>query len=222
MARLSADTGAELLALARPMSCPAGEALLSQGEPSNHVYLLGWGKQPAVGCVKVTAASRNGNETMLGIRVSGDIVGELGALRQGIRSATVTTCHAMTVHAVPLRAFRAFLKRREEAWVAVCRMIADRLDWANRRRLDFAGYDVAVRLARVILELADRHGRPGNAGIQLGIDLSQAELGMLIGARPDTIGLAVRQLKDAGFIKQHYRTVTILDLKGLHVFADPD
>jgi hypothetical protein len=100
-------------------------------------------------------------------------------------------------------------------------MIADRLDWANRRRLDFAGYDTAVRLARVLLELAEHHGAPGEAGIRLDIELSQPEFGKLIGAGRDAIQLAVRQLKEKNYIAYRYRTVTILDLNGLATFADP-
>ncbi|ADJ42483.1 CRP/FNR family transcriptional regulator [Amycolatopsis mediterranei S699] len=221
MSRLPGALGGELLRLGSPKPCPAGTVLLHQGEPSTHVFLLGHGKQPRLACVKVTAAARNGTESLLGIRVSGDLVGEMGVLRDGPRAATVTVCRAMTVHRIPLEHFRSFLRRREEAWRVVCHMIADRLDWANRRRLDFAGYDTAVRLARVLLELADYHGAPGEAGIRLGIQLSQPEFGKLIGAGRDAIQLAVRQLKEKNYIAYRYRTVTILDLNGLAAFADP-
>ncbi|MEV6872834.1 Crp/Fnr family transcriptional regulator [Amycolatopsis sp. NPDC051128] len=221
MSRLPAALAGELLRLGTPKACPAGTVLLHQGEPSKHVFLLGHGKQPQLACVKVTAAARNGTESLLGIRISGDLVGEMGVLREGPRSATVTTCRAMTVHWIALEHFRLFLQRREEAWRVVCHMIADRLDWANRRRLDFAGYDTAVRLARVLLELAVDHGTPGEAGVRLGIQLSQPEFGKLIGAGRDAIQLAVRQLKDRNYIACRYRTVTILDPNGLATFADP-
>lgn len=222
LSRLPGVLTDELLRLGTPKPCRAGTVLLHQGEPSTHVFLLGHGKQPRVACVKVTVAARNGTESLLGIRISGDLVGEMGVLREGPRSATVTTCRAMTVHRIPIDSFRLFLRRREEAWRVVCHMIADRLDWANRRRLDFAGYDTAVRLARVLIELAAHHGTSGEAGTRLGIELSQPEFGKLIGAGRDAIGLAVRQLKDLEFIAYRYRTVTILDLNGLAAFADPD
>ena len=61
-------------------------------------------------------------------------------------------------------------------------MITERLDWADRLRLSFAGHDVRVHLARVIVELVDRHGYLVAGGYALGVSLSQAELGRLIGA----------------------------------------
>lgn len=222
LSRLPAALTDELLRLGTPKPCRAGTVLVHQGEPSSHVFLLGHGKQPRLACVKVTVAARNGTESLLGIRISGDLVGEMGVLRDGPRSATVTTCRAMTVHRIPIESFRLFLRRREEAWQVVCHMIADRLDWANRRRLDFAGYDTTVRLARVLVELAAHHGTPGEAGIRLGIELSQSEFGKLIGAGRDSTQLAVRQLRKLAYIAYRYRTVTILNLNGLASFADPD
>lgn len=222
LARLPGPLAKELLDLSAVKPYPAGTVLLHQGEPSTHVFLLGHGIQPRLACVKVTVAARNGTESLLGIRISGDLVGEMGVLREGPRSATVRTCRAMAVHRIPIGAFRLFLQRREEAWQVVCTMVADRLDWANRRRLDFAGYDTTERLARVLVELEPRHGSAVAAGIELGIELSQPEFGKLIGARPDSVGQAVRQLKEKNLISYRYRTVTILDLNGLAAFADPD
>jgi CRP-like cAMP-binding protein len=132
----------------------------------------------------------------------------------------VTTCSDTLVHHIPSQTFLGFLNDHAEAWEAMCRMIADRLDWANRRRLDFAGYDVPQRLARVLLELADRYGRSGSEGRELGIRLSQVELGMLIGAKEHAIGLAMGQLRQLGLVSSVYRRVTIHDMDGLRLFAD--
>ena len=76
----------------------------------------------------------------------------------------------------------AFLKRRPEAWRAVSLMIADRLEWANRRRIDYAGHNVMINIARVIAEIVDLYGYSSPSGSELGVSLSQPELGSLVGA----------------------------------------
>jgi CRP/FNR family cyclic AMP-dependent transcriptional regulator len=220
MAELSPELREELLSLAPPRPYPAHAILLNQGDQSTHVYLLRNGPSGHVACVKVTASLKDGSETLLGIRLAGDIVGELATLRDSDRSATVTTSTPTVVHAITQEAFQAFLNRRIDAWAALCRMIAERLDWANRRRLDYAAYEVPVRLARVIVELAELVGRRTEDGIQLGVELSQPELGKLIGARTDAIQVAMRRLSDKRLIRARYRKVTILDLSGLRMFAD--
>ncbi len=218
MDRLGA-TGEELLALAPPVWHAPGTKLAWQGERRTRVYVLQPVRPESIACVKVTASRGDGNEALLGIRIGGDIVGELAALRDGQRTATVTTCTPTVVHAIAHDRFLGFLSRHPEGWEALCRMIADRLGWANRRRLDFAGASVPVRLARVLVELIDRLGRRTEAGYQLRVQMSQSELGRLIGAGEDAVGLAVRQMRDAGVLRSEYRVVTVLELALLRDFA---
>ena len=52
-------------------------------------------------CVKVTACLENGQEALLGIGVSGDVVGEQAVLGQRVRSATVVACSPLVAHPIP-------------------------------------------------------------------------------------------------------------------------
>jgi CRP/FNR family transcriptional regulator, cyclic AMP receptor protein len=220
MSRLDAQTAGELLALAPKHEYAADTRLLTQGDRGDHVYLLRSIRTEISACVKVTAIAENGTETMLGIRVNGDLVGELAGLRDGFRSATVVTCTRMYAHLIPHGTLLPFLLRRAKAWRAVAQMIADRLAWANRRRIDIGGYEVPVRLARVMIELADRHGVDTPTGRQLGVRLSQTELGRLIGAGEDAVGQAMRQLRSAGLVTPLYRAVVVTNMPELRAFAE--
>jgi CRP/FNR family cyclic AMP-dependent transcriptional regulator len=220
MARLGERTRQELLALTPPREHAAGSVLIRQGEPGSDVYLLRSARPQTSACVKVAATLENGDECLLGISVSGDVVGDLAALRTGARSATVTTCTSALIHRIPQKLFAGFLERHPDAWRELSYMIADRLDWANRRRLEFASYDVPVRLARVMVELFDRHGFRGADGYELGVWLSQVELGKLISAREDAVRKAARRLRDDGLVMTHYRRVVITDLSGMREFAE--
>ncbi|MEU6715757.1 Crp/Fnr family transcriptional regulator [Nonomuraea sp. NPDC046802] len=209
MAGLDQSAGRELRALGTPVRLPAGKVLIRQGdEDDRRVFLLcSAGAHTAL--VKVTAGLANGAESLLGIRVSGDVVGEMAALCHEPRSATVTLCSDAVVHEIPGRAFQAFLERRPAASLAVTAMVADRLNWANRRRVDMAGYDVATHLRAVLAEMVERHGRPTAEGYDLGVSLTQAELGRLIGARQDAIGKAMRCLSRSGLVKTTYKRVIV-------------
>jgi CRP/FNR family transcriptional regulator, cyclic AMP receptor protein len=219
MSRLSADSAEELLSLGPGKTYEQDTVLLNQGAPGTHVYLIRSAERRQLACVKVVGRIETGGESLLGIRVSGDLIGELAFLGYGKRSATVIASTRLIAHMITSANFHAFLAKYPEAWKPIALMIADRLDWANRRRLDFAGADVGTRLARVIVELAQRHGYQTDEGYTLGLTLSQAELGQLIGAGPDATGLAVRRLRDAGLVRQKYRSLTIRDVKALRQVA---
>jgi CRP/FNR family cyclic AMP-dependent transcriptional regulator len=220
MSRLEPRAADDLLRLAVGNVYGAGAVLARQGAVGTHVYLLESASRGTAACVKVTATSANGIETLLGIRAAGDIVGEIAVLGQRPRSATVTVCSPLIGHPIPGDSFRSFLARWPHAWHAVSLMIVDRLEWANHRRLDFAGHDVTVHIARVIVDILDLYGRRASNTGELGVSLSQPELGSLVGASKEAAAKAVRRLREMGLIETGYRTIVIRDVAGLRAAAE--
>jgi CRP/FNR family cyclic AMP-dependent transcriptional regulator len=220
MSRLDPETVDELLQLAVGHEYRSGTVLIREGAPGTHAYLLRPAGRARSACVKVTATSENGVETMLGIRAAGDIVGELALLGLQARTATVTTCSTLTAHAIPADTFTAFLGRRPQVWNAVTLMIAERLEWANKRRVDQAGHDTTVQIARVVADILGLYGyRNGDGYEELGVPLSQPELGSLIGASKESVAKAVKQLRKIGLIETGYRRIIVLDSGRLRSFA---
>lgn len=204
-----------LLELGRERRVAKGEVILHQGADGSHVVLI------RRGLAKVTASTPDGRSTLLAIRVSGDIVGEMAALNGHPRSATVTACSRTLVRVVPEKEFRPFLKEHPEAAVYLAAMVADRLRYANRRRVDYASCTTRVRLARILAEMAVAHGRTTPAGLEIGVPLSQPELAGLCGAAEITVQKALRELRDDHLVATGYRRIVVLDLPALEAVADP-
>ncbi|MFF5204934.1 Crp/Fnr family transcriptional regulator [Streptosporangium sp. NPDC000396] len=220
MSTLDESMRGEFLSLGEPQSYPPGAILIQQGDlRRDHVLLLRSTRSSLPACAKVTAILDNGVEALLGVRVSGDLVGEMAALRGVGRSATVTTCTPTLAFRISTTAFFTYLDKHPQLWSALASMIAERLEWANQRRLDFAAFDVPVRLARVLSDLASRHGFEVKDGTDLGVRLSQLELGRLIGAKEAAVGKAVRLLREAGLLLVNYRQVIIKDPERLRLFG---
>ncbi|MFI0418083.1 Crp/Fnr family transcriptional regulator [Spongiactinospora sp. 9N601] len=214
LARLPKDARHELLELGVKQWHPAGCEFITQGGPPGAVYIL----LDAV--VTVTACVENGVKTLIAIRVSGDLVGEMAVIDDTSRFASVTVCRDSLLSHIPGPAFMGFLHRTPAGAVAVHRLLGERLRQANRRRLDFAGYPVNVRLARALLELAAQHGRAYAGGVDIGVRLSQAEYGALVGATEDSVQRALRGLAAEGLIKRGRRRIVIVDRDRLTEYAE--
>ncbi|WP_328413533.1 cyclic nucleotide-binding domain-containing protein [Streptomyces violaceus] len=130
---VSPEARGELLELGVPARFEAGKVLLSEGARDRHVLVL------LSGFAKVTARVENGEESLLAVRVGGDSIGEMAAFDGAPRSATVTACGPLTARLVQPGPLHALLVRRPEVHLALTGIIAQRLRWANRRRLDFKG-----------------------------------------------------------------------------------
>ncbi|WP_202637762.1 Crp/Fnr family transcriptional regulator [Bailinhaonella thermotolerans] len=219
LAGLKASLRSELLAIAPEQRVSTGQTLMAQGASTDQVLVLRARGSRSPACVKVVGSLESGAEVLFGIRVSGDLVGELAAIRDTDRSATVIACTDGAVHRLPKERFLGFLNRNPEAWRLLATMLGNRLDWANQRRLDFAGYPVDQRLARVVVQLTERHGYPAEGGTDLGIELTQEELGKLVGAAKESAVKAVKQMRDAGLIRTGYRRLVVADLARLKAFA---
>ncbi|MBB4745135.1 CRP-like cAMP-binding protein [Actinoplanes octamycinicus] len=193
---------------------PAGRALLREGDRDTHVVLL------IRGFVKATTAV-DGVETLLGIRIPGEVVGEIGALTGEPRTATVTACGPVTAGQVNRGDFEAFLRRRQDASALIAAAMARQLRWANRRRTDFAAFPAHIRLARLLAEIADVCGRPRpDGGVEIAVPLSQPDLASMIAIAQATVQKALHELRDAGLIATGYRRLVITDLEKLRLAAE--
>ncbi|GII95012.1 Crp/Fnr family transcriptional regulator [Sinosporangium siamense] len=214
LARLPLSTRNFLLTLGSTRNYPPDHCLIQQGDTGNFVYVI------LHGLVKVTACTENGRETLLAVRVRGDVIGDLSALDGSPHSATVTTCRQVVARPIRGELFIDYLRRHPFAALAHSALNGDRLRWANQRRLEFAGYDSDVCMARLLLAVIDRHGRPDPEGTYLGIPLTQVELGSLIGAKESTVQKILRDLSARGLIRRSHRRVVVVDPLGLASYAD--
>lgn len=214
LARLTEEDRRTLLGFGTHRSYPCGHMLIRQGDDPGAVYLL------LDALVTVTARVENGIETLVAIRVSGDIVGEMAVIDSSTRFASIFTCRRSLISRVAGPVFMNYLHRHPAAAVVLNRILSERLRQANRRRLDFTGYDVEVRLARVLLELARLHGRQSPEGVDIGVRLSQAEFGALIGAKEGSVQRALRRLTALDLVRTGHRRVLILNHEALTAFAD--
>lgn len=213
LGRLSEPSRAAMLALGATARLPVGRCLMRIGEPSTHAHLL------IDGYVKVYG-NDSGQEPLLAIRGAGDLVGEMGVLSGGPRSATVTVCAPTAARTISAADLRAFLRRDAEAAFALSCLIAERLRWANQRRVDFSAIDAPVRVCRVLVTLAEMYGRPSADGVRMAVSLTQADVASLAGVGLATAEKALRTLVREGIVSWGYRQLTVRDPGALRLRAD--
>jgi CRP-like cAMP-binding protein len=204
MADLPEPARATMIKLGVARRYRAGEVILFEGDHSTHVVLL------VTGYVKVTARLPGEGEALLAIRAAGDTVGEMAALDGEPRSATVTAAVPVDARVIPEEAFRRFRAEDSAVLSAVDKTLTKRWRSATRRRVDYTGCGVKVRLARVLAEFARSYGvdLPGG-GRRIGVPLSQSELAAAVGAAVPTVHNALRHWRTTGVIATGYRYITI-------------
>lgn len=192
---------------------PANHEVIRMGEETAFVIFL------LEGIIKVTARTPDGHEVLLAIRVGGDVVGEFAALDGRPRSATVTTCGPVTGCVIPQDAFRRLLRSDGDLAQELDKSVLTKLRFANERRVEFAGYDAGVRVARVIRELAVAYGERSGNRVVLNWPLTQAELASLACVAEPTVQKALRRLRESGMVTTGYRSLAVENFSALNAFT---
>ncbi len=215
LARLSPDERDKLLALGTTRLLAAGKQILVEGGRDKHVEII------RQGYVKVTTQV-GGAARLLAIRLPGDLVGELAAVTDNSRMATVTTCGEVVSTVIRQADFLSFLGTHPHTANQVTGTVGRRLRWANERRSEFSAYSAQVRLAHVLADIAATCGEKVRDGLRIEVDLSQTELAALVGAAEDTVQKALRTLRRRGLVRTGYRQITVLDEPALRALADEE
>jgi len=215
LAGLSPPTVGELLRLGTLRRFEPGRVLIREGEHNTHVELL------VRGIVKVTTVVA-GAEALLSFRLPGDLVGEMSALTGQARNATVTACGWVNSRVITHAEFQRVLRRHPEVAVRIAATVVQQLRWANRRRTDFRAYPAHVKLARLLVDIADTCGRQTADGVELGVKLSQPELATMIGIAEATVQKAIQNLRLRGLIQPRYRRMVIVDIDALRTLGTDD
>jgi CRP-like cAMP-binding protein len=171
------------------------------------------------GQAKVTVPDGDGHEAILGFRGPGELLGELSAVDGAPRSASATALEPMTALGIPGSAFRELLDRRPAIARALLGVLAERLREADRQRREFGAYDVTGRLARRLVELAERFGAPGDDGLEVSLALSQDELAGWCSCSREGVSRALATLRGLGWIDTRRRRIVVRDIDALRRYA---
>ncbi|MFE6871496.1 Crp/Fnr family transcriptional regulator [Kitasatospora sp. NPDC057692] len=182
-----------------------GEALMIEGQPGDRAALL------LTGCVKVVAATEDGGEALLAVRLPGELLGELAVLDGEPRSASVLAVRTSTTREIGGPAFLEFLADRPAAALAVQRSVTRKLRSATRHRVD-AGHGTGLaRLARTLHTLLGSYGTPVEDGLRIDVPLSHADLAALARLSPASVERSLRTLRGQGAVRTSYRELVVLD-----------
>lgn len=206
---LTEEQRAALSAIARRREYKRGTALFNEGDIADRVVVI------LEGNVKVSYFTDEGKEVVLAVRGPGDLLGELSALDADPLSATVTAMGPVTGLVVSAEAFTDFLRRVPDVALLLLRTLSRKLRDADRKRVEFAEFDTVGRVARRLVELAERFGAHSEGQVRIDLGLSQEELAGWAGSSREAVSKALQALKTRGWLETQRRSITILDLEAL-------
>ena len=186
-----------------------GQTLFNEGDPGDRLYVVAEGK------VKLGRTAGDGRENLLAVMGPGEMFGELSLFDPGPRTAAATAVTDTTLRGLGHADLQPWLTEHPQVAVHLLAALARRLRRTNEAMADLVFSDVPGRVAKALLDLANRFGVPADDGLRVTHDLTQEELAQLVGASRETVNKALADFAGRGFLRLEGRGVVILDLERL-------
>ncbi len=209
LAALDEESTRALIARMRPIELARGDRLFLEGDPGDALYVIEAGK------IKLGRRATDGRENLLAILGPGEMFGELSLFDPGPRVATAVAVSAARVQSLTRDDFVPLLDQPRVS-LSLLAALGRRLRRTNEALADLVFSDVPGRVAKALIDLAQRFGRPVEDGVLVAHELTQEELAQLVGASRETVNKALADFAARGWLRLEARAVTILDLDRLH------
>jgi len=167
------------------------------------------------GKVKLTRKSADGRENLLAVLGPGEMLGELSLFDPGPRTASAVAVTDAVLAGLGHDDLRPFIMRQPEVAVHLLKALATRLRRTNDVVADLVFTDVPGRVAKALLDLAERFGKQSEDGLHVHHDLTQEELAQFVGASRETVNKALAEFALRGWLRIEAKAVVLLDVERL-------
>ncbi len=192
----------------------AGEPVFRQGDPAGSAVIV------LAGLLKIHKQTAGGGEVILALRGPGDLLGEVSAVPDAVRTAHATALERVQGVTIPVPDLRAVLSGHPRLGLALLEMLMVRLRTADSHRLEYATAESLPRVTSRLVELAERFGKSGDDGrVEVAMPITQEELASWSAASLESTARALRTLRELKLIETHRRRLVVLDLERLRAHA---
>ncbi len=183
----------------------AGTTLMTADQAGEVVYFI------LSGTVKVHIEQADGADVIISILGPGESVGEMSALDQQNRSASVATLEESDLLWLDRATFKKFLMTTPMLSHNLSCLLSARLRQANEQIQSLATADIECRIARQLIGFAEKYGQLESDGnIFIPVRLTQSDLANLIGATRESVNKIIVSYKERGYLsasRDHHWTI---------------
>ncbi len=163
------------------------------------------------GAVKISIRDKLGREDIIKILYPFDFFGEMSILDGQHRSATVTAIEKTRALIIDRDHFIHLVTTYPQVAMNMLVLLSRRIRKTDEKIASLRFDDAYGKVARVLLDLSDAHGRREEERILLAAKLTRQEMADLAGLSRETLTKTLSAFQKSGYIRLQNRSITILD-----------
>jgi CRP-like cAMP-binding protein len=172
----------------------AGDYLCHEGDQSKHVIVV------LSGHVQVISHTTDDREVVIAVRSAGDIVGEMAALYDQPRSATLQALDQVEAITLLSDRFTHLCQTRAKLTWALLGVVHARFGELNRQRAEYGGGSASRRVFAQLVQMAVQSEDRNGTGIVIKSGWTQQQLADNAATSRESYARALRSLRERGII----------------------
>ena len=199
---------AKLLGIFEELELPKHHVIFSPGAPCEAIYFIEEGR------VRLTRLSPEGKTVILALLGPGDLIGD-AAWESDEHDSYAETLEDSRIYQISRETFQKLIKENPQFGITLIQLLGGRLRQAQARIEDLVFRQVPSRVARLLLSLAENHGRVTPKGIRVEFPLTHQEIADLVGSSRVTVTQILNRFRTSHWINIESKRVTINDVAAL-------
>jgi len=180
-----------------------GQFLFRQGEYDPAIYLIKLGK------LKLVQISDDGREAIIGIAGAGEVLGETSLFQELELTFSAIALEDVRLCSFNRRNLETIIQQNPDFAVKIISHLARKLNATMQQVTESTGVSVKEKLTKLLIRLANEHGKIISDVTIIELNLTQQEMGNMIGASRVKISQVLRELRDAGIVGHHGKYYTL-------------
>jgi CRP/FNR family transcriptional regulator, cyclic AMP receptor protein len=189
----------------------AGQVLFTEGEPSDHLYVVRSGR------VRILVRSVHGDDMTLSVLGPGDVIGELSMIDGQPRSASAEAIGSAELVTLPADDVRAALRADPLLLMAAAAVLAATVRRLTGGTADLVFLDLPRRLAKLLV--TEARAQPSGA-LRLDPGMSQSGLADRLGVTRQSLNRSLAGLVRHGWVSAEGGGYVVHDPIALRHFAE--
>jgi CRP/FNR family cyclic AMP-dependent transcriptional regulator len=210
---LEAKDREQLIGLAQVKNFRHGTTIFQKGDAGSSMMIV------LQGGVRICSTTASGQEVTFDILGRGSVFGELALLDGQRRSADAIAINDCSLLALERRDFIPYLQLNSQVGIQLLEVLCGYVRRISDTVEGLAFLELPSRLARLLVNLSERHGRPSPTGVLIDLKLSQSDLGALVAASRESVNRLLRLWQEEGLVSVQNRQVTVRNMDMMREYA---
>ena len=187
-----------------------GQMIFVESDPCKGLYLV------EQGLVAVRKIDDEGQSAIVRLAYQGDTLGYRPFLAKENHRASAEVIETANICFIDAQTMRGLLISNPRLGISFMEHTAQALGEAEERLFQIAALSVRTRIIHLLVLLRDRYGTTTSDGtLFVELPMTRRDLAEMIGARPESVSRALRDIQDEGLLNLSGRTVRVNQVERL-------